>query len=122
MIRRPPRSTRTDTLFPYTTLFRSPKTRTRDGTWARSIMVAHQQDGESEHAHGEQGRIVHPLSPERPCGRLSRAGHGGEAEAPGRVEFRGGEIFVAPAVSCRPQESSEARRNGRRQFYAHGVG
>src|SRR3546814_17856120 len=27
MIRRPPRSTRTDTLFPYTTLFRSIKTR-----------------------------------------------------------------------------------------------
>src|SRR3546814_10385217 len=26
MIRRPPRSTRTDTLFPYTTLFRSPNT------------------------------------------------------------------------------------------------
>src|SRR3546814_2931118 len=31
MIRRPPRSTRTDTLFPYTTLFRSPcKTQPRD--------------------------------------------------------------------------------------------
>src|SRR3546814_18312789 len=29
MIRRPPRSTRTDTLFPYTTLFRSPRTRHR---------------------------------------------------------------------------------------------
>src|SRR3546814_5566579 len=28
MIRRPPRSTRTDTLFPYTTLFRSPCART----------------------------------------------------------------------------------------------
>src|SRR3546814_9848623 len=27
MIRRPPRSTRTDTLFPYTTLFRSPDVR-----------------------------------------------------------------------------------------------
>src|SRR3546814_12756786 len=27
MIRRPPRSTRTDTLFPYTTLFRSPNLR-----------------------------------------------------------------------------------------------
>src|SRR3546814_5523664 len=27
MIRRPPRSTRTDTLFPYTTLFRSPSAR-----------------------------------------------------------------------------------------------
>src|SRR3546814_13421150 len=29
MIRRPPRSTRTDTLFPYTTLFRSPRRRNR---------------------------------------------------------------------------------------------
>src|SRR3546814_6366786 len=31
MIRRPPRSTRTDTLFPYTTLFRSPDRRPRRG-------------------------------------------------------------------------------------------
>src|SRR3546814_12566092 len=31
MIRRPPRSTRTDTLFPYTTLFRSQPLRIRDG-------------------------------------------------------------------------------------------
>src|SRR3546814_749517 len=30
MIRRPPRSTRTDTLFPYTTLFRSPETMLAD--------------------------------------------------------------------------------------------
>src|SRR3546814_1808882 len=32
MIRRPPRSTRTDTLFPYTTLFRSIGQRPDDGT------------------------------------------------------------------------------------------
>src|SRR3546814_13133044 len=32
MIRRPPRSTRTDTLFPYTTLFRSPPAPTPAGT------------------------------------------------------------------------------------------
>src|SRR3546814_2772909 len=31
MIRRPPRSTRTDTLFPYTTLFRSPGERAMEG-------------------------------------------------------------------------------------------
>src|SRR3546814_8164958 len=31
MIRRPPRSTRTDTLFPYTTLFRSPLADDREG-------------------------------------------------------------------------------------------
>src|SRR3546814_17737809 len=33
MIRRPPRSTRTDTLFPYTTLFRSCPSRRRRGGW-----------------------------------------------------------------------------------------
>src|SRR3546814_8450681 len=32
MIRRPPRSTRTDTLFPYTTLFRSAEERNRAAT------------------------------------------------------------------------------------------
>src|SRR3546814_1546063 len=37
MIRRPPRSTRTDTLFPYTTLFRSDKT---DCTREESRVVA----------------------------------------------------------------------------------
>src|SRR3546814_16696792 len=31
MIRRPPRSTRTDTLLPYTTLFRSPRRRAPEG-------------------------------------------------------------------------------------------
>src|SRR3546814_20278079 len=36
MIRRPPRSTRTYTLFPYTTLFRSPRFRSR----ARRLRVA----------------------------------------------------------------------------------
>src|SRR3546814_8484639 len=41
MIRRPPRSTPTDTLFPYTTLFRS------DGSAA--IVRRHRRDG---HAHG----------------------------------------------------------------------
>src|SRR3546814_12269026 len=37
MIRRPPRSTRTDTLFPYTTLFRSPHVgdQTVASEWAR---------------------------------------------------------------------------------------
>src|SRR3546814_19754844 len=51
MIRRPPRSTRTDTLFPYTTLFRS-----TDEGWARascSALVArdgdHRRNGEARH-------------------------------------------------------------------------
>src|SRR3546814_11742779 len=57
MIRRPPRSTRTDTLFPYTTLFRSPvlcerhsresRLRRHDGK-ARIDMAPDAGDGASE--------------------------------------------------------------------------
>src|SRR3546814_10920127 len=44
MIRRPPRSTRTDTLFPYTTLFRS-ALRRREQEEARAVQLrAHQLD------------------------------------------------------------------------------
>src|SRR3546814_9467381 len=38
MIRRPPRSTRTDTLFPYTTLFRSGRSR-RIYTWGGLVLT-----------------------------------------------------------------------------------
>src|SRR3546814_13509963 len=38
MIRRPPRSTRTDTLFPYTTLFRSPGRREASAASGRASM------------------------------------------------------------------------------------
>src|SRR3546814_11848021 len=39
MIRRPPRSTRTDTLFPYTTLFRSLSP--NGATWFRRLQLPH---------------------------------------------------------------------------------
>src|SRR3546814_18106696 len=46
MIRRPPRSTRTDTLFPYTTLFRSLVARSPSGQAAAYPIVAStQKDG-----------------------------------------------------------------------------
>src|SRR3546814_3039107 len=50
MIRRPPRSTRTDTLFPYTTLFRAPATR---------YPVGH---GGAVRAGAEPRGVVAPLS------------------------------------------------------------
>src|SRR3546814_7416232 len=40
MIRRPPRSTRTDTLFPYTTLFRSCWRKAEENDWVRPPMKA----------------------------------------------------------------------------------
>src|SRR3546814_1802810 len=46
MIRRPPRSTRTDTLFPYTTLFRSPAAeRARDAEKVRRAKRRRQGGG-----------------------------------------------------------------------------
>src|SRR3546814_1377973 len=47
MIRRPPRSTRTDTLFPYTTLFRSH--RQAGGVPEHEIQVAEQRAAAGEH-------------------------------------------------------------------------
>src|SRR3546814_7029309 len=44
MIRRPPRSTRTDTLFPYTTLFRSVQARARLGHNGTQQGVGHLQN------------------------------------------------------------------------------
>src|SRR3546814_6017429 len=48
MIRRPPRSTRTDTLFPYTTLFRSIglelRNRTNDPMWLKPMLDFVDQD------------------------------------------------------------------------------
>src|SRR3546814_14297612 len=53
MIRRPPRSTRTDTLFPYTTLFRSPGRSSRFvpgcGTWAIALAAATRTLRSEEH-------------------------------------------------------------------------
>src|SRR3546814_4195975 len=43
MIRRPPESTRTDTLFPYTTLFRSNERRTRSANGKTRLRPIHQQ-------------------------------------------------------------------------------
>src|SRR3546814_5364111 len=48
MIRRPPRSTRTDTLFPYTTLFRSVTLPTNNATAVRNAAEAVSQGVELE--------------------------------------------------------------------------
>src|SRR3546814_9249162 len=48
MIRRPPRSTRTDTLFPYTTLFRSAAQQVKSNfptDWHSNIMTIHRMLG-----------------------------------------------------------------------------
>src|SRR3546814_14915434 len=60
MIRRPPRSTRTDTLFPYTTLFRS---------HPRAAVVEVVQRGVAERGEVSDGVLLHAVFEQRPLCR-----------------------------------------------------
>src|SRR3546814_4232862 len=67
MIRRPPKTTRTDTLFPYTTLFRSDDTRLDDAT------VRHMVDNQVK------GGWSSPLGPYKGAGQWWTERHNGLA-------------------------------------------
>src|SRR3546814_1608305 len=74
MIRRPPRSTRTDTLFPYTTLFRSPPPRERP--FPARLNVRRRENPESRilhHRHNRHGRSEEHTSELQSLMRISYA-------------------------------------------------
>src|SRR3546814_11038940 len=94
MIRRPPRSTRTDTLFPYTTLFRSgdriesehqaqkrgaghgrpaPSVRSLPAPEVVESAAHREEDGDGE--DGAEGRIGAALPPDQPCERQRGQAH-----------------------------------------------
>src|SRR3546814_11413371 len=80
MIRRPPRSTRTDTLFPYTTLFRSPGERAMEGHFTVF-----------EYMYRDAGNF-------KTEGRMLLSGMDPEAEAVIRGCLEWGDQFVAEQV------------------------
>src|SRR3546814_7277534 len=103
MIRRPPRSTRTDTLFPYTTLFRSRSVFTAHINHDRHRECGVEEDDASPAAHpsrrcdpparasigqGNSGGVLCPPYTRNascsPCIR-SCSGTGGPASLPGRL-------------------------------------
>src|SRR3546814_9311376 len=61
MIRRPPRSTRTDTLFPYTTLFRSPHRAADHRQRAASVPLP---ENTVRRSHAARGKPVYPRLPQ----------------------------------------------------------
>src|SRR3546814_8210176 len=69
MIRRPPRSTRTDTLFPSTTLFRSQR-RAFMGHDRRSYPEAHDR---RRHEHGDDAQADDQILPDDPAGAAAEA-------------------------------------------------
>src|SRR3546814_5598026 len=80
MIRRPPRSTRTDTLFPYTTLFRSAAGRTAQGA----------AQGLSDPVYGQRdGRELAPArGPDRQeMGRVRSEEHTSELQSLMRISY-----------------------------------
>src|SRR3546814_20827664 len=100
MIRRPPRSTRTDTLFPYTTLFRSPPQR----------LAAEQQD------RGPLRRESVLVN----VGCKTRHAWHGEVEVRDGIAFHpreGGEEPAQAGVQLQPQPS----RLGNRTELGNGV-
>src|SRR3546814_14003078 len=88
MIRRPPRSTRTDTLFPYTTLFRSPSGR-RPGRPAKNA----NNDAANFSDDDVDPEVIPELKP------LPKRGKRGKADKD------------VPARSQMTPEAQEARRN-----------
>src|SRR3546814_9236263 len=107
MIRRPPRPTRTDTLFPYTTLFRSPQLEELRREPARAARPPHRRRRDAAggrrlprllHAPGRQP--VHQFRRDGPVGGYPAAGGG----AAGRSEEHTSELQslmrISYAVFC----------------------
>src|SRR3546814_13006607 len=81
MIRRPPRSTRTDTLFPYTTLFRSYAPRPADGLGVRTWR---------ERMASEAGKTIYKERPISECNH----GHWRNSKL-WQITVRGAELATA---------------------------
>src|SRR3546814_11848606 len=103
MIRRPPRSTRTDTLFPYTTLFRSHGSRRFARLRKSSILWQLVR------------RTLSPVRPERvegPSFGLAYAGKTGPSTSAGRA------VTAKPRCPSTAPAPSAARSRGRRSRHA----
>src|SRR3546814_5545795 len=90
MIRRPPRSTRTDTLFPYTTLFRS-----------------HPRLDHPHHHRLHRRRRRRPPRHRRPLGRRRQHRHRLDHHPPRRRCYRGDGLLSDPRLRRSEEHTSE---------------
>src|SRR3546814_17169825 len=133
MIRRPPRSTRTDTLFPYTTLFRSYSTRPEigadrggdeiGGRYLRTMPLSRQGDraavrnhlGERRAAVAQRVRGALFADEEQSLEFDARPVGGDGVECGERFEIgrrprkQGIDTWTAPTDRCQPPTSEERR-------------
>src|SRR3546814_1401983 len=99
MIRRPPRSTRTDTLFPYTTLFRSAPNCASSGARKMAALARRQSSGTS------RSRSV-PLSALCPIAGLRSEEHTSELQSLMRISY---------AVFCLKKKTQKKRHKQQRK-------
>src|SRR3546814_13079850 len=106
MIRRPPRATRTDTLFPYTTLFRSWRGTTLRGRWASPTDIGTTARRFVRASEGLKPGSIRPLSHSPDTGHGCAENH----PCPPPVPQRPDEV---PLAAPRGTASSEERRVGK---------
>src|SRR3546814_11028541 len=98
MIRRPPRSTRTDTLFPYTTLFRSvrsiPLIETRYPIWDQPDFVKNVDEGRFFMPDAEEGERELMISTVLDARPLQVARIGGPSAKPMLAAVLLGAVFI----------------------------
>src|SRR3546814_18842292 len=127
MIRRPPRSTRTDTLFPYTTLFRSARAEQRgrcQGDWG----AGPGDPALDRHHHTPTTGAFAGPSSRRPCTHRYNAGNTGrvskdEEMTPPITTVANGRWTSAPAPTLHPLSPTphistrDPITNGRRRVH-----
>src|SRR3546814_3403780 len=112
MIRRPPRSTRTDTLFPYTTLFRSHDRTDRD----RRCVISPVGDPAAHRGFDRQKLVSHPdlaIGERQSLGRDERSEeHTSELQSLMRISYA---VFCLKKKKKRQQENKRptTRRHAR---------
>src|SRR3546814_5247184 len=122
MRRRPPRSTRTDTLFPYTTLVRSPFIATGERVVGEQALVGQRLAGHGDRDRtghrggadslqhrvraGRSGRVEHTVQRDAEVGQQEQALHGGLVDAGSLLDRLGrGELEVGDRKSTRELQS-----------------
>src|SRR3546814_7393036 len=122
MIRRPPRSTRTDTLFPYTTLFRSAAHRRAVQAAGQSAEQGREQDG-PVNRHRRPGvcrplrcrrRAERPVAPAAADRRARSEEHTSELQSLMRISYA---VFCLKKKKIIPKEMSTQALYHNKQEY-----
>src|SRR3546814_20380161 len=109
MIRRPPRSTRTDTLFPYTTLFRSPLF-----PGARRWCDRRRIDVRTERIAPDSRRPDTKVAHDRSIARKHQGIERRRRDRPGHLEMAGGLELAQRVPQLRADHDRKSGRWGKR--------